>query len=322
MRQNSARTLENPLMHRALLAFSLMLFAVAAAAADKTVLLIAGPPSHGPGEHEHNAGVQLFAKCLAEIPNLETRVARGGWPADAAALEGVDAIVIYSDGGRRHPALGGPLAVLAPMMARGVGFGLLHYAVEPTTTEGQPEFLRWAGGAFEVNWSVNPSWDAAIETLPKHEVTRGVHPFQVKDEWYFHLRFPEGMKGITPLLRAVPGPDTTGRPDGPHEGNPAMRAAVAAREPQTLAWVIERPDGGRGFGFTGGHFHRNWGHDDFRKVVLNAIVWLARLDVPKDGVACSVTEDDLARHLDPKPTPRPKPTETPAPPTPDAPTPK
>ena len=43
---------------------------------------------------------------------------------------------------------------------------------------------------------------------------------------------------------------------------------------------MERPDGGRGFGFTGGHFHRNWGDPNFRKLVLNAILWTAGLDVP------------------------------------------
>jgi hypothetical protein len=65
-------------------------------------------------------------------------------------------------------------------------------------------------------------------------------------------------------------------------------------------WVFERPDGGRGFGFTGGHFHKNWGHDDFRKVVLNAIVWMAKVDVPPDGVQSSVTPEDLKKNLDPK----------------------
>jgi hypothetical protein len=297
---------------RRALAALLFLLASAASAADKTVLLIAGPPSHGPGEHEHNAGVQLLAKCLRGVPKLETRVALNGWPEDAAALDGVAAIVIYADGGRRHPALGGHLERLAPLMEKGVGLGFIHYAIEPTAAEGEPEFLKWVGGAFEVNWSVNPSWDAAVESLPRHEITRGVRPFHLKDEWYFHLRFTPDAARLTPLLVAIPTADTVSRPDGPHEGNPAMRAAVAAHEPQTLAWAYERKDGGRGFGFTGGHSHANWGQDDFRKLVLNGIVWLAKLDVPKDGVASTVTDDDLARNLDDKSKPKPPaPTATP-----------
>ena len=63
-----------------------------------------------------------------------------------------------------------------------------------------------------------------------------------------------------------------------------MRAAIAKQEPQHVAWAVERPDGGRGFGFTGGHHHINWGHDDFRRTVLNAIVWAAHGEVPADGV--------------------------------------
>jgi type 1 glutamine amidotransferase len=91
------------------------------------------------------------------------------------------------------------------------------------------------------------------------------------------------------------------RSDGPHSGNAAVRAAVKNREPQHLMWVRERPDGGRGFGFTGGHFHRNWANDDFRKLVLNAILWSAKVEVPKDGVASTVTSEDLKANLDAKP---------------------
>ena len=57
-----------------------------------------------------------------------------------------------------------------------------------------------------------------------------------------------------------------------------------------LAWAVERPDGGRGFGFTGAHTHKNWGDPNFRKLVLNAILWTAKLDVPSEGVESHVTE--------------------------------
>ena len=53
---------------------------------------------------------------------------------------------------------------------------------------------------------------------------------------------------------------------------------------ETIAWAVERKDGGRGFGFTGAHFHKNWRIEPFRKMVLNAIVWAARAAVPEDGV--------------------------------------
>jgi trehalose utilization protein len=72
-------------------------------------------------------------------------------------------------------------------------------------------------------------------------------------------------------------------------------------------WVAERAGGGRGFGFTGGHFHKNWAQDDFRKVVFNAILWIAKADVPADGVPSAVSADDLAKNLDEKGRPKPRP---------------
>jgi type 1 glutamine amidotransferase len=65
-------------------------------------------------------------------------------------------------------------------------------------------------------------------------------------------------------------------------------------------WSVERANGGRGFGFTGGHFHDNWGNDNFRKIVLNALLWAAQVEVPVNGVDSTVSPDELEANLDPK----------------------
>lgn len=65
-------------------------------------------------------------------------------------------------------------------------------------------------------------------------------------------------------------------------------------------WSIERADGGRGFGFTGGHFHDNWANDNFRKVVLNDFLWSAHVEVPVNGVESKVSAEELEANLDPK----------------------
>jgi hypothetical protein len=127
-----------------------------------------------------------------------------------------------------------------------------------------------------------------------------VEPFAINDEWYFHMRFRDGMRGVTPILTAIPPESTTSRPDGPHSGNPAVLEAVKNREPQHVAWAYERPDGGRGFGWTGAHHHRNWGDDRFRKLVLNAILWTAKIEVPTTGFESRVTEAELLANLDEK----------------------
>ena len=271
------------------------------------IVLIAGRPSHGPGEHEHNAGVQLLAKCLAQgAPGVAVKVhLSADWPG-AEELAQADSVLIYSDGGGGHPAVQGDhSASLKKEMDRGCGYVCLHYAVEVEAEKGGPEFLDWLGGYFEKNWSVNPHWQADFGTLPKHPVTNGVKPFSTNDEWYYHMRFREGMKGVTPILSAVPPEKTVGR-DGTHSGNPTVREAVKAGRPQHTAWVAERPNGGRGFGFTGGHFHKGWANDDQRKLVLNAILWTAKADVPAGGVESKLTAEDLEANLDPKGQPKPK----------------
>jgi type 1 glutamine amidotransferase len=288
-------------MKKFLLFSSLVLAAASTLAADTKIVFIAGPPSHGAGQHEHRAGCLLLQSCLANVKGVTSVVYSNGWPSDANAFDSASAVIIYSDGGPGHPLLKDErLKTIEGLMEKGVGLAAIHYAVEPTKEKGQAEFLKWIGGAFEVNWSVNPHWTADFKSLPKHPITQGVKPFAIKDEWYFNMRFRGAMKDVTPLLTAVPTPDTMDRNDGPHEGNPSVREQVARKLPQHVAWAAERQNGGRGFGFTGAHFHQNWGNDDFRKLVLNAILWVAKAEVPADGVESKVTEEQLKENLDPK----------------------
>ena len=286
-------------MKKFLVALLGMLVTVNGLAAEKKVVFVAGPPSHGPGEHEHRAGCLLLKGCLDKVPGITSVVYSNGWPQDPKAFDGAASIVLYMDGGGGHPALQDDrLQELGALMKKGVGLACIHYATEPTIEKGQKEFLDWIGGAFEINWSVNPHWDADFEQLPKHPITRGVKPFKINDEWYFHLRFRDGMKGVTPILSAVPPESTMSRRDGLHEGNAAVREAVKRGELQHVAWACKRAGGGRGFGFTGAHFHKNWGDNDFRKLVLNAILWTAKVQVPAEGVSSEVTQETLKENLD------------------------
>jgi len=267
----------------------------------KKVLFIAGYPSHAPGEHEHRAGSKLLANALAEgMPDIEVDVNWYGWPKEDDAFAGVSAVVIYCDGGAGH-LVNRRLHFMQDLMNRGIGLVCIHYGVEVPKGEPGDKFLDWIGGYFETDWSVNPHWTAHFEELPEHPITNGVEPFSILDEWYYHMRFPEGQEGVTPILTAMPPESTLTRPDGPHSGNPHVRAAVAAGEPQHVAWATERPDGGRGFGFTGGHFHRNWQDDNFRTLMLNAIAWTAKAEVPENGVPSETPDDEaMQENLDEK----------------------
>ncbi|MEI6784816.1 MAG: ThuA domain-containing protein [Verrucomicrobiota bacterium] len=289
-------------MNRILFALMGLTMTLSASAGDKKIVFLAGPVSHGRGDHEHRAGCLLFKSCLDKFSGVTSEVYSNGWPQNPeAAFAGAATVVIYSDGGGGHPFLQGDrLKTIEDLMKQGVGLVCLHYAVEPTKQKGEKEFLDWIGGCFETDWSVNPTWRADYKSLPTHAVTRGVKPFIMNDEWYFYMRFRDGMKDVQPILQAVAPAATMDRPDGPHEGNPTVREAVKRGEPQILAWACERPDGGRGFGFTGGHFHSNWGNNDCLKLVLNAILWTAKVEVPAAGVECKVSEEELRRNLDKK----------------------
>jgi hypothetical protein len=285
-------------------------------AADKRIVLIAGRPSHPPGMHEFRAGCLLFQKALAGVPGVRVDVYDGGWPRrlvdgqavdDNAALEAADAVLIYADGGRGNPAIqGNRIGVLDALAAKGVGLGFAHYGVEVPVGPPAEAMFRWIGGYYEDRYSVNPMWTPRFATLPTHPVTRGVGPFATLDEWYFNMRWtPDAAaKGrITPLLVDTPSDDVR---DGPYVSpkGPYDHIIADSGKAETMMWVTERPDGGRGFGFTGGHTHAHWGDVNQRRIMLNALLWLAKADVPAQGVQDHITEADLTQNLDDKPVRR------------------
>jgi type 1 glutamine amidotransferase len=249
------------------------------------IVFIAGPDSHGKGEHEHHGGSTLLVKAINEgLPGANAVLVQNGWPKDTTILNDAAAIVIYADGGGDHLVMP-HLAEIDRLAKKGVGLVMLHFSLEAPEGKVGNYFKDWIGGYFEINWSVNPVWEAAFASFPDHPISSGVKPFSITDEWYYHMRFADDMKNITPILQALPPESTLKGKDGTHSNNPAVRESVLVRkELQPVAWAIERPDGGRGFGFSGGHMHKNWANDNFRKIVLNAVAWTAKATVPTDGI--------------------------------------
>jgi hypothetical protein len=267
------------------------------------LVLIAGRPSHGPRAHEFRAGCLLLQKCLASVPNLVVDVNDRGWVKDEKTFDDADAVVIYADGGKGNPAIQADHAKTLQRLAdKGVGIAFMHYGVEVPADNGGPEFQKWIGGYYEDHYSCNPTWAPQFSSFPDHPITRGVKPFSTKDEWYFNIRFADhfsadksseegGMK-FTPILVATPSDDVRKGPYVYPKG-PYPHIVAASGRPEAMMWAVERKDGGRGFGFTGGHAHDHWANDDERKVVLNALVWLTKLEVPTNGVESTVTKADL-----------------------------
>jgi type 1 glutamine amidotransferase len=185
------------------------------------------------------------------------------------------------------------------LAAKGVGIGCMHFAVEVPKGAAGEAMQRWIGGHYEHLYSVNPMWVPDFRKYPEHAVTRGVGRFALLDEWYFNMRWAPDTKGITRILVDKPSDKVRKGPYVYPQGPYDHIVAQSGRE-ETMMWTFERPDGGRSFGFTGGHKHVNWANDDCRKVVLNAILWIAKADVPSKGVESKVAPQELAENMDPK----------------------
>jgi putative heme-binding domain-containing protein len=278
-------------MRTAAVALLCLLVASSVRAADsppKTILLIAGTKSHGPGEHEYEKGARLLAHCINTAPNLKgfkAEVVTDGWPRDEKVFDHAATVLLFSDGSDRdekaHPLLREKrLATMAKLMERGVGFVAIHYTVFVPTKKAGEDFLNWCGGYFDYESGPKPQgWYSKIKTCtgkvdlasPRHPISRGLRPFELREEFYYHMRLAPAERGLSPILSAT-------LPD--------------EKEPQVVAWAVERKDGGRGFGYTGGHFHSNWQNENVRRMVLNALVWTAHGEVPEGGVKSSLPEEE------------------------------
>jgi type 1 glutamine amidotransferase/mono/diheme cytochrome c family protein len=253
--------------------------------APKRILVIAGKKSHGPegnGIHDYGWSARLI-KVMLDHSNVRDQVlvevATDGWPKEASSLQQADSIMIISDGRdgelfEEAPHLSSPehVELISKEVRRGCGLVTFHFSTFAPDRYAD-QILDWVGGYFDWETNGKRDWYSAIQVAdtavaiasPEHPVSRGVMPFTLKEEFYFNLRLHPLVGGMTPLLRvqALPGRDPTGN---------------------IVAWARQRPQGGRGFGTTCGHFYENWRQDDFRKLILNGLVWSAGVDIPPDGV--------------------------------------
>ncbi len=280
-----------------------LLFCITAHATAKEkakVVFISGTPSHGAMKHEHRAGNMILAESLnrSGLDVEGVLVPHPGYPKDGGILEDADSVVIFCTGHRGH-VLNPHLDEFDELMKSGTGVVMIHWATEAEKGKPGDKFLSWMGGFCDLDWSVNPHWTPNFKDFPDHPIANGVKPFRVDDEWYYHMRFVPEMKGVTPILSDLPPASTLRRADGARSGNPTVRQAVAAGKSQVVAWAYDRPAGGRGFGFTGAHNHVSWQDENFRKVVLNAILWTANVEVPKEGCpSAAINDTKITENID------------------------
>jgi len=240
------------------------------------------------------AGSILLANALNDsgLP-VEARVHYFGWPKDESIFEGVDMVVVYADAGGKF---GKKYGVLDSLNRAGVALMFLHYGTHPTKSVGEKFYKKWLGGYYDDSSSVNSHWLADLTPKAGHPVSNGIDkPIKVLDEFYWNLNFLKSQHRFA-LGTAIPTKDVMMSYGGPQFWN--QEASDSLGVPQSLLFCHDAPEAGRGVGFTGGHYHHNWAIDGFRKLILNAIVWSVRLDVPSNGVPSkSVNEDELNANL-------------------------
>jgi type 1 glutamine amidotransferase len=284
----------------------------------RKIVLIAGSKSHGAGMHEYLKSVRLVKVLLDRAPGLkgvQTEVVYDGWPTDTSVFDNADSVVFVSDGMQWSPWTFTPerVAIIQKLMDRGCGFMTFHFATYIPYTF-QKQGLEWNGGYVEYDGPKHPvpyftqkviTTDVVFPS-PKHSVMNGVKPFHIKEEFYYKATFVD--HGITPLLRA---------PDLPADPKVYPGPPADAKDQVTI-WAYDRPrvakskEAGRSIGATFGHYYANWQNDDYRKLLLNAIVWTAHIKVPKKGVQSNwAGDEEVARILGPIPAPVHSPLEPP-----------
>jgi hypothetical protein len=248
-------------------------------AAPKRLLLLGqAPDGHPPTTHEYLAGLKILGFCLKQVPGLEVQIEQADepWIEGPAKLERADGCVLFlSEGAKWADADPRRYEAFTRLAARGGGLVGLHWGIGTKDAEHIEPYLRLLGGCHggpDRRYTViETQWQAT----GGHPITTAVNArLKVRDEFYFRLKLTQPEGAIEPIVRV------------PIEG-----------QDETVAWTWQRPDGGRSFGFSGLHFHDNWRHEAYRRLVSQAVLWTLKLPVPDAGLPVDVPDEilELAR---------------------------
>ncbi len=248
----------------------------------KKIVLIGGKKSHGPGEHDFPNGIPMIAAWLKAAPAfaaVDVLAYTGGFPADLGVLDGASSIVMYFDGVQETPPpLADParIAKLQQLMEAGAGLVTLHQSSTLPPGNTAVPLIEWLGAKRNGMFDRTTEKAALKLATPAHPISAGVGPIAFTDEFYPTLIFHPSRQ-VTPILRA----ELT-----PKLGDEKKQAVTPpTRGEHTVGWAFERANGGRSFGFTGAHYAKNLEEPNLRQLLINAIAWSAKLDVPAGGIA-------------------------------------
>ncbi len=240
------------------------------------VLFVGKEPDHPYGSHMYLHTCGMLSKCLAKAGDIQTVISTG-WPDNPATLEGVDTIVVYTSPGAEFLLDSPGRDQFDRMMNSGVGLVTIHWAsaiYQQNFDRLGPRWLGYLGGTWISNVGLQTGDSLLKQIQGDHPICRGWKEYSLHDEYYLNPTITEA----TPMLQVT-----------------------VNEKPVVVGWAYERKDGGRAFATTLGHFYRNFQRDPFRKMIVNAILWSAKVEVPRDGADVSLPDAELA--LPPKPAP-------------------
>ncbi len=251
--------------------------------APKKIVLVGGSSSEGPARHDYGNGIRLIASFLDALPearrgDIKVTSYPDGWPDDAHALDDAATIVLYLDGDMKHPLRDAQhRRVFEAAMRRGAGLVALHQASTVPADDKDIGLQRWLGGARFGMFDRTTETASVQLASPAHAITRGMHDFSYRDEFYPTFRF---TAPITPILNATL-----------HVQYRDGQSIVEDRPEKTaVAWAYERDGGGRSFGFSGAHYLVALDQPMLRRMLLNAIMWTAHVDVPMNGTSAGAAD--------------------------------
>ncbi len=259
------------------LAMLCALLASCGVSAPRTVVIIGGPHSEGPGKHEYQLGVARIARMIDASPEartaLKVKTYPDGWPVDPHALDDAATVIWYFDGMDHHPMTNpGKRATMEAARQRGVGIIALHQASTSPASDSLG-LEHWLGGVRLGMADRTTEWAALEPAIEGHPVAHGLREMALRDEFYPTFRFADtGQR--TPILVA--------------ELHPQFRNGDAVLDDHgervDVAWTYETNDGARSFVFTGAHFIETLDRPDVARLITNAALWTSHLPVPDQAV--------------------------------------
>ena len=257
---------------------TILLLAAATLFAAPKQLLVLGqkPDGHPPGTHEYMPGARVVAALMKDRKDVKVTIAQADnpWPEGPALIAKADGIVMFlNEGGRFIQDDPKRAKAFAAFAKRGGGLVVYHWGMGAKQVEHVGPFLKLFGGCHggpDRKYTVVKEAKFRVAS-PKHPVMAGIKSFELPfEEFYYKLKGPKSPKRWTTLAQV------------PIEGNV-----------ETVGWAWERPDGGRSFGYSGLHFHVNWRHRQYQRLIAQAILWTLKRPIPKEGLQVNLTPEVL-----------------------------